>query len=79
MVRWLLSRWSPVGSGVKSDADIARLTQCVFPQGALDVVAPKMDKRISKLPGLEHTRIYQRLWSRVKDVPFQRSFARAAA
>jgi hypothetical protein len=57
LARWLtrtvLRRfWSPVGAGVKSDAEVARLVASLFPGDAARVLADSVDGRIAELPGL---------------------------
>ena len=57
VARWLcrnvLSRfWSPVGAGVKSDAEVAQLVSSLFPGDASRALADSVDGRIAELPGL---------------------------
>jgi hypothetical protein len=54
LVRNVLSRfWSPVGAGVKSDAEVARLVSSLFPGDAAAALAQSVDGRIAELPGLD--------------------------
>ena len=53
LVRFVFDRfWSPVGAGVKSDAQVMQLIAGLFPKGALEAVARDIDHRMSKLPGM---------------------------
>lgn len=53
LVRLLLKHfWSPVGAGVKSEEEVARLTRLIFPQEKADLIAREIDQTLSDLPGL---------------------------
>jgi hypothetical protein len=57
LARWLTRTvlrhfWSPVGAGVKSDTDVARLVGSLFPGDAARALADSVDGRIGELPGL---------------------------
>lgn len=54
MIRNLLRlTWSPVGAGVKSDDEVARLMGLVFPGARGEGIAQEIDAKISSLPGLK--------------------------
>jgi rubrerythrin len=45
--------WVPVGAGVKSDAEVLRLFQVLFPGALGRALCTEIDERIGSLPGLE--------------------------
>ena len=54
LTRFLLSRfWSPVGAGVKSNAEVARLVRTLFVGAHVDEMAQAIDSKIGTLPGLQ--------------------------
>ncbi len=54
LTRFLLTRfWSPVGAGVKSDGEVARLVRTLFQGESLDQMADSIDQKVGTLPGLE--------------------------
>jgi len=58
VARWLTRNvlrrfWSPVGAGVKSATEVARLVSSLFPGEAAGTLAESVDRRIAKLPGLD--------------------------
>lgn len=54
LTRTLLQNfWSPVGAGVKSKAEVARMMQLLFPGDGLWHMAHNVDSKIGALPGLE--------------------------
>ncbi len=60
-VRLLLEKaWSPVGAGVKSDEEVRRLLDLVFPGPRVSEMAEDVDRQISTLPGLQGIGLMQR-------------------
>lgn len=58
LVRFMLQRfWSPVGAGVKTDAEVARLFTDLFGEGYGDKLVNEVDHKIGQLPGLEGIQI----------------------
>lgn len=58
LTKFLLHRfWTPVGAGVKSPAEVARLLFDLFPAAAADEMALEIDGKISTLPGLDGLKI----------------------
>jgi rubrerythrin len=58
VARWLTRTvlrhfWSPVGAGVKSATEVARLVSSLFPGEAARTLAESVDGRIAELPGLD--------------------------
>lgn len=54
LTRTLLSNfWSPVGAGVKSKDEVARMMRMLFPGDSLWQMAQNVDSKIGNLPGLE--------------------------
>jgi hypothetical protein len=58
VARWLTRTvlrhfWSPVGAGVKSATEVARLVSSLFPGDAARMLAKSVDGRIAELPGLD--------------------------
>lgn len=52
-VRFIFERfWTPVGAGVKSDDQVARLMTGLFSKGDLELAAAEVDQRMGKLPGM---------------------------
>ncbi|MBT8491824.1 MAG: hypothetical protein KJO07_02080 [Deltaproteobacteria bacterium] len=45
--------WSPVGAGVKSDTEVAKLCARLFPGQRFLEVAAEIDAKMARLPGLE--------------------------
>lgn len=65
MTRALLrTLWSPVGAGIKSEADVERLFRLLFP-GPLGVqLMREVDARTDELPGLENLRLLETYFGR---------------
>ncbi len=54
VTRFVLERfWSPVGVGVKSATEAARVVELLFPGTELDAVTARIDGRLASLPGLD--------------------------
>lgn len=54
LVRFMLERfWSPVGAGVKTDEEVARLFSNLFGNNYGDKLVTDVDNKIGQLPGLE--------------------------
>lgn len=58
LVRTLLrASWKPVGAGVKSDAEVARLFRILFPHPLGAHVCTEIDEKLGSLPGLAGIRL----------------------
>lgn len=58
LVRFMLERfWSPVGAGVKTDAEVARLFTDLFGTGYGDKLVDDVDNKIGQLPGMQGIQI----------------------
>jgi rubrerythrin len=54
LTRFLLERfWTPVGAGVKTEAEVFRLMSLLFPGEHGDAMAADIDAKVGTLPGLE--------------------------
>src|SRR5579885_426584 len=67
VTRWILERvWSPVGAGVKKEADVIHVYNLLFPGKAGETTGNEIDEKIRALPGLS-------------DVALMSKFAKKAA
>ena len=58
LVRFLLERvWSPVGAGIKTDAEVARLFNDLFGAGYTEQLVTQVDNKIGQLPGMHGIKI----------------------
>jgi hypothetical protein len=69
VTRFLFQRaWNPVGSGVKSDDEVQRMVDAVFPGTVIDQIMGDIQRRISALPGMAGidapARFAARVWRR---------------
>jgi rubrerythrin len=74
--------WNPVGSGVKTGAEVQRLVDAVFPGRVIDETMADIQDRIATLPGMAGidapARFAERIW-RGRSAPPTRPRARAHA
>ncbi len=73
LVRFVFENfWSPVGSGVKSETQVAQLMNGLFSGDELKIAATDIDQRMSKLPGMEEFAVVGR-WADelLRSVPIQ--------
>ncbi len=75
--------WTPVGSGVKSRAEVFRLVDALFPGQVVDEVFNDIATRIATLPGMAGctapTRFAERVWKHRADDGIMHLHQRAAA
>ncbi len=65
LTRYVLQKfWSPVGSGVKTNKEVARLIQTLFPSEKTHQLTRDVDQRISELPGLQGLKLMENYISR---------------
>ena len=66
MTRWFYERfWTPVGSGVKTRAEVQRLVDGLFPGRLIDETMADIAERISTLPGMASLRAPERFAERI--------------
>lgn len=66
VVRFLFDRfWTPVGGGVKSEAEIAEMVAALFPAGRLEAVMGQIDERFARLPGMDGFDVGRRYAARI--------------
>jgi hypothetical protein len=73
LVRFVFENfWTPVGSGVKSERQVAQLMTGLFSGDELKLAATDIDQRMSKLPGMEEFAVVGR-WADelLRSVPIQ--------
>ena len=63
ILRWF---WSPVGAGVKSEAEVARLLRTLFPGPAAAGLAAAVDAKMAALPGLAGLTLMGRYFGRLR-------------
>jgi rubrerythrin len=68
--RWLTRSllrlaWSPVGAGVKTNEEVARLLRSLFPGSRREALTATVDERIDALPGLAHLALMTRYLGRL--------------
>lgn len=60
-VRFMFEKfWTPVGAGVKSNAEVAQLMAGLFSHQELELAATEVDQRMGKLPGLAGFNVVRR-------------------
>lgn len=67
LVRFILTKaWTPVGVGVKTEAEAKELVSLLFPGDVANKTFAAIDQKLSKLPGLEGTNVTQSYWQRAR-------------
>jgi len=80
LTRFVFERfWSPVGSGVKRDTEVAQMCASLFPAGSFGDVAAGIDAKLARLPGMHGLDVITRYAERLSAPEHALALPRACA